>query len=146
MPYRSDMIQKLKIFFVTRSACAHFCVCKCPSRSFALVLDFLPLANIQESTAVKIVLLTFAFVIILIYCVISLWKIEYGGEGFTYRNYFGRKRAYKFNQVEILKIGNAFYFTKNGKKVVRIERIVTNADYLQSAYFNANFNAKKLKI
>ena len=35
---------------------------------FALVLDFLPLANIQESTAVKIVLLTFAFVIILIYC------------------------------------------------------------------------------
>lgn len=113
---------------------------------FALVLDFLPLANIQESTAVKIVLLTFAFVIILIYCVISLWKIEYGGEGFTYRNYFGRKRAYKFNQVEILKIGNAFYFTKNGKKVVRIERIVTNADYLQSAYFNANFNAKKVKI
>lgn len=61
---------------------------------FALVLDFLPLANIQESTAVKIVLLTFAFVIILIYCVISLWKIEYSGEGFTYRNYFGRKRAY----------------------------------------------------
>ena len=94
---------------------------------FALVLDFLPLANIQESTAVKIVL---------------LWKIEYGGEGFTYRNYFGRKRAYKFNQVEILKIGNAFYFTKNGKKVMRIERIVTNADYLQSAYFNAI----KLKI
>lgn len=77
-----------------------------------------------------------------LFTVISLWKIEYGGEGFTYRNYFGRKRAYKFNQVEILKVGNAFYFTKNGKKVMRIERIVTNADYLQSAYFNAI----KLKI
>lgn len=119
MPYRSDMIQKIKIFFVTRSACAHFLRLQMSFSQFLRLFSIFCLWR----TLRKVRLLK-------LFC------------GFTYRNYFGRKRAYKFNQLEILKVGNVFYFTKNGKKVVRIERIVTNADYLQSAYFNA----KKLKI
>lgn len=96
--------------------CAFFAFANALLAVFALVLDFLPLAN-TRSTAVKIVLLTFACVIILIYCVISLWKIEYGGEGFHTEIILAESALINLIRWKFLKLAMRFILLKTAKRL-----------------------------
>ena len=66
----------------------------------------------------------------------SLWRIRFDDRGFEYRNYFGVKRRYLFNEVELYEHpkGSRWSFYKSRKKVVSFTYINKNYDMLLSAY------------
>lgn len=72
-------------------------------------------------------------------CVWTLWKATFDENGFTYRNYVGRKRTYSFAEVKIWEHprGAKWFFLKDGKKILCISYFVTNGDALEEAYYKS---------
>ena len=67
----------------------------------------------------------------------TLWKIEFTDEGFTYRNFIGIKKSYKFKDLELREHpkGMKWYFYKGGKKVVCVDCYKENENELMQAYY-----------
>ena len=86
--------------------------------------------------------LTIAIVILipfLLFLTWTLWKIEFTDEGFTYRNFIGIKKSYKFKDLELREHpkGMKWYFYKGGKKVVCVDCYKENENELMQAYYYA---------
>lgn len=84
--------------------------------------------------------LTIAIVILipfLLFLTWTLWKIEFTDEGFTYRNFIGIKKSYKFKDLELREHpkGMKWYFYKGGKKVVCVDCYKENENELMQAYY-----------
>lgn len=66
----------------------------------------------------------------------SLWKVEAGKDGFRYRNFWGKKREYKFADLEY-KMANSclkWWFLKDGKKVICLAYYIEGENRLLRRY------------
>lgn len=88
--------------------------------------------------------------IIMIFCVFglpfsaisimwSMWKVEMKEDGFTYRNYFGVRREYKYDELEYSDHpkGLKWFFLMNGKKMICIAHYIERGDALRKLYDKA---------
>ncbi|MBO5027643.1 MAG: hypothetical protein J6C79_03855 [Clostridia bacterium] len=66
----------------------------------------------------------------------SLWKVEAGKDGFRYRNFFGKTRSYKFEELEhdYADSGLKWWFFKDGKKVLCVAYFIENDSKLIRRY------------
>lgn len=66
----------------------------------------------------------------------SLWKVEAGKDRFTYRNFFGKTRSYKFEELEhdYSDSGLKWWFFKDGKKVLCVAYFIENRNKLLRRY------------
>ena len=78
----------------------------------------------------------FGFPALIIFTCWSLWRVEILPDGFIYRNYFGKKREYKFIDLEyrMHPKGLKWYFYKNGKKIFCMPFYIENEIKLKRAY------------
>lgn len=84
-----------------------------------------------------IVFLVAAFIWFLIFLSWQLWKIEITEDGIIYRNYIGKKKIYKFSELEYKPHvrGAKWYFYKDGKRILTVAYFIENAEALEDAYF-----------
>lgn len=61
------------------------------------------------------------------------WKIEIGEHEFTFKNMFGKKRIYQFEEVEVKLLSRCTRFYKDGKHIVGISYLQPNWDALEKA-------------
>lgn len=66
----------------------------------------------------------------------SLWRVDVKDDGFIYRNFFGRKTEYKYEDLkyEMHPKGLKWYFYKGDKKVFCMAYYVENGDRLEKMY------------
>lgn len=66
----------------------------------------------------------------------SLWKVEIKPDGFIYRNFFGRKKEYKFIDLEyqMHPRGLKWYFYKGNKKVFCMPYYIEGGDNLEKRH------------
>lgn len=64
---------------------------------------------------------------------LALWKVEMYDEYFTYRNWFGIKKTYRYEDLAIdtTKAWSKTYFYLNGKKVLAIAYWIEDGNYLE---------------
>lgn len=88
-----------------------------------------------------------ALIWLIIFVAWTLWKIEFTEEGFTYRNFIGIKKSYKFKDLELREHpkGMKWYFYKNGKKILCVDCYKENENELMKAYYYSFYGIKKRK-
>ena len=66
----------------------------------------------------------------------SLWRVDIQDEGFIYRNFWGRKKAYKYEDLEyeMHPRGLKWFFYKDGKKVFCMAYYIEGGDFLEKKY------------
>jgi hypothetical protein len=64
------------------------------------------------------------------------WKIEIKESEFEFTNSFGRKRAYKFDEIDVKQLSRCTRFYKNKKHIVGISMLQENYDSLEKAIFH----------
>ena len=66
----------------------------------------------------------------------SLWKVEVVKGGFIFRNYFGKRKEYRYEDLEFRQHpkGLKWYFYKNGKKVICLAYYIEDENKLLRAY------------
>ncbi len=66
----------------------------------------------------------------------SLWRVDVKEDGFVYRNFLGRKKEYKYEDLEyqMHPKGMKWYFYKDNKKVICIANWIENEDFLEKRY------------
>ena len=66
----------------------------------------------------------------------SLWRVEIKGDGFVFRNFFGKKNEYKYSDLEYREHSNGrkWYFYKNNRKVLCIPYYVEGGNILEREY------------
>lgn len=66
----------------------------------------------------------------------SLWKVEAGKDGFTYRNFFGKTKSYKFADLEYKMADSClkWWFLKDGKKVICLAYFIEGENRLSRRY------------
>lgn len=101
-----------------------------------VVLAFL-VAESDNYWQVGIFFIVFAILLLLVFIISSLWKVEIKEDGFIYRNCFGRKKLYNFVDLEIREQPRRFEwsFYKDGKKIISLESIIKNNEALKDAYY-----------
>lgn len=113
-----------------------------------LVALFLPeeaIDNYEEGIRLPVFLVTFAFVIACVWMNIFQinWKIEIMKESFVFQNTFGRKKVYKFSEVEVKELSRCTRFYRNGKHIVGISFLQDNCDALENAIYKYRKEEKK---
>lgn len=75
------------------------------------------------------------FMLILFICW-SLWRVEIYKDCFIYRNYLGKRKEYKYSELEYRAHpkGLKWYFYKDGKKVFCMPYYIENENKLVKAY------------
>ena len=83
----------------------------------------------------------FGFPALISFVLISLWRVEIYKDSFIYRNYFGKKKEYKYSDLVYLEHpkGLKWYFLKDGKKVFCMLYYIEDGHRLYKAF-------KKYKI
>ena len=104
-----------------------------------LVALFLPeeaIDNYEEGIRLPVFLVTFAFVIACVWMIIFQinWKIEIMKESFVFQNTFGRKKVYKFSEVEVKELSRCTRFYRN---------VQDNCDALENAIYKYRKEEKK---
>lgn len=101
-----------------------------------VVLAFL-VAESDNYWQVGLVFLVVALLVLILFIIFSLWKVEIKEDGFVYRNCFGRKRSYNFVDLEIREQPRRFEwsFYKEGKKIISLESIIKDNEALKEAYY-----------
>ena len=66
----------------------------------------------------------------------SLWKVEASKDGFTYRNWFGKGRVYKFEDLTYKCADSCikWWFLKDGKKVICLAYYIEGENKLLKRY------------
>lgn len=66
----------------------------------------------------------------------SIWRVDIKEDGFIYRNFFGRKIEYKYEDLEyqLHPKGLKWYFYKDNKKVFCMAYYIENGDFLEKMY------------
>ena len=77
--------------------------------------------------------------------VAALWKIEIKDDEFTFRNMWGIKRTYKYNEVTVRQLERSTRFYRRGKHIVGISYLQDNWDGLQKAIKKYQKNREKQK-
>ncbi|MBR1891707.1 MAG: hypothetical protein IJ811_04355 [Clostridia bacterium] len=72
----------------------------------------------------------------------SLWKVTYNDDGtFTYRNFFGKSKTYRYIDVEIKYVSaSRTDYLVDGKQVLTIAYYITNGDILDQLIEDAKTN------
>ena len=72
------------------------------------------------------------------------WKIEIRDDGFLFRNTFGIKRTYQFDEIEEVYMSSTIRYKHLGKTVVSISFLQPNYDALSIAFSNYRAQRKSL--
>lgn len=111
---------------------------------------FVIIAIVQKSYGIAIgfgifVLLGLILIIAFINC-----RIYYEPNQFTYKNFFGVKRIYKYNEITGIKYGTSDTIIYVGKKKILVDSMADSKDFLRlvnsKTRNNKNFNQVKEKL
>ena len=87
---------------------------------------------VEEKLALSIFLLPIILASGILTILGSIWKITYGKETFTYRNYFGKRKTYRYDEVEVRYVSlNKTEYFKDGKKILTVAYYITNESLLE---------------
>lgn len=105
-----------------------------------LFIAFMPeYMIVNYAKGMKLVMISVAMTIMLsgLYFIILqvIWRIEIKENEFEFTNTFGRKRTYKFDEVEVRHLSRCTRFYKNKKHIVGISMLQENYDALEKAIF-----------
>ena len=122
--------------------------CLVLSIGMCLVALFLPeeaIDNYEEGIRIPVFLVTFAFVIACVWMIVFQinWKIEIMEEAFVFQNTFGKRKTYRFSEVEVKELSRCTRFYRNGKHIVGISFLQDNCDALEKAIYKYRKEEKK---
>ena len=94
------------------------------------------LFRFEEWSFIIIIMGFFGLPSLIMFILWSLWRVDIKDNGFIYRNYFGRKKEYKYEDLEykMHPKGLIRNFRKDGKKVLRMAYYIENGDRLDTLY------------
>lgn len=71
------------------------------------------------------------------------WKIEIRETEFTYRNIFGKRKIYKYEDVVVKKLSRSTRFYYNDKHIVSVSYLLDNWDALEKSIQNFKKDQKR---
>lgn len=132
----SNIIRQPKIYLYVGIAGTIFCIAFCIALAFAII--FMPAIIFADPeheinwlrTALQGLLLIMLSIYILLLA--ANWRVEIGENEFNFRNIWGRKRTYQYDEVEVKLFSASARFYHKGKYIVGISPMQENWTALQN--------------
>lgn len=104
-----------------------------------LISMYILIFQFEDWPYILLIMIAFGLPFIIMFLTWSLWKVEMQDDGFVYRNYFGKKAAYKYSELKFEQHpkGLKWFFYKDDKKVLCIAYFIKNGDVLYKRYKRA---------